>query len=67
MLISEECLKKYCTLYIQLLIDQGYFTHHMLLPGLLGSSRLQLLQVPQLTIQLIHPVGLSLVAHVILL
>ena len=39
----------------------------MLLPGLLGSSLLQLLQVPQLGVQLVHPVSLGGVAHVVLL
>ena len=39
----------------------------MLLPGLLGSGLLQLLQVPQLGVQLVHPVGLGGVAHVVLL
>ena len=39
----------------------------MLLPGLLGSGSLQLLQVPELAVQLVHPVGLGLVAHVVLL
>ena len=42
-------------------------THHMLLPGLLGPGLLQLLQVPQLGVQLVHPVGLGLVGHVVLL
>ena len=39
----------------------------MLLPGLLGAGLLQLLQVPQLGVELVHPVGLSLVGHVVLL
>ena len=39
----------------------------MLLPGLLGPGLLQLLQVPQLGVQLVHPVGLGLVGHVVLL
>ena len=42
-------------------------THHMLLPSLLGPSGFQLLQVPQLAVQLVHPVGLGLVGHVVLL
>ena len=39
----------------------------MLLPGLLGPGLLKLLQVPQLGVELVHPVGLGLVAHVVLL
>ena len=39
----------------------------MLLPSLLGPGLLQLLEVPQLGVELIHPVGLRLVAHVVLL
>ena len=39
----------------------------MLLPGLLGPGLLQLLQVPQLGVELVHPVGLGLVGHVVLL
>ena len=42
-------------------------THHMLLPGFLGSRCLQLLEVSQLGVELVHPVGLGLVAHVVLL
>ena len=39
----------------------------MLLPGLLSTSLLQLLEVPQLGVELVHPVGLGLVGHVVLL
>ena len=39
----------------------------MLLPGLLGPGGLQLLEVPQLGVELVHPSGLGLVGHVVLL
>ena len=39
----------------------------MLLPRLLGSGRLQLLQVLELRVQLVHTVGLALVGHLVLL
>ena len=39
----------------------------MLLPSLLGPGLLQLLEVPQLGVELVHPVGLGGVAHVVLL
>ena len=39
----------------------------MLLPSLLGSCLLKLLEVPQLGVELVHPVGLGGVAHVVLL
>ena len=42
-------------------------TYHVFLPGLLGSGGLQLLQVLQLAVQLVHPVGLGGHAHVVLL
>ena len=35
-------------------------THHVFLPRLLGARRLQLFQVAQLAVQLVHPVRLSL-------
>ena len=39
----------------------------MLLPGFLCSGCFQLLKISQLGIELVHPVGLRLVAHVVLL
>ena len=39
----------------------------MLFPSFLGSGSLQLLQVPELGVELVHPVGLGGVGHFVLL
>ena len=39
----------------------------MLLPSLLGPGGLKFLKVPELGVELVHPVGLALIGHVVLL